>query len=1036
MFDDDHESDLFLEVHLEDFTIYRAHRARSNKSGSVIEGTQSNEMVSLHEINEPNVQHFFFDGVLCHEGKKRYLQQVPFSILSVGGYEDATRSSVEADVWMQSIASKNMDVWYRLGSPSFEYRQYHWTFLWIANLGKHVVDYLHIHEQICLNSFRGSFYDWLRSIHSQDADVEAWFGCYGDRDFRRMVASQANYLFCQAVQVDESYRKHPLWAEIHPWDLCAVPTQTEDLRTPDYFATSKEAGNMITRRKTTVTPYVFRCFQYLPWAKFLYSQAAVPATKTGSPTESLLSNIFLTDNWRLTRSDPSMVQVSIGDVVAIPSDAFSTWKHQGAEWYAYVQSVTCTNKGSKLGLLWLYRPSDTACMKMSYPYAQELFLSDHCNCDDSPVYADEVIRKPCVAFFGQPETSRGEFFCRQQYLEVDSAWITLRPSHFQCRCRQPQARCKYVVGDTVLIASHRSHRKTALEPVVISQINPDQKGKSIKVRKLLRKHRDCGVQGAPPNELVYTDRFDMINPKTITRRCSVRFYTAQEVGQNGVPIPYNRQGMADCYFIASQEQDRVLLPLRPPWPFDVNQGWDPTVQHSSPPLRGLDIFCGGGNFGRGLEEGGAVSFEWAVDHCNEAIHTYRANLGNTNKTKLFSGSVNQYLSEALKGNKHGGLVAQKGEVDVIIAGSPCQGFSLANPNKGNDRGLFNESMVASVIGFIDFYRPKYAFLENVKGMATGGQDRNVLAAVTCALVGIGYQVRTFALDAWSFGSAQSRSRISITVTAPGLMPIPEPPQTHNHPENVMGGSLGKTANGLHTSARYVMPTPFSFVSAVEATKDLPSTEARLYCVKYPDHRMSVNMSTSNRVCASCIPRFPGGSGYLAAHARGFMPQTQVDNYMWGNQIRAGRASKAWSRIKRTKLMPTIMTSPRPDDGVSGNCLHWDDHRLITILEARRAQGFPDHEVILGSIADQWKIIGNSVARPVALALGMSLRESWLTNDLLDEEVADYGKQQIDKLHAQASILQAEEQLVNTLDTNSVKIPQFNPQTERALRRYD
>lgn len=60
-------------------------------------------------------------------------------------------------------------------------------------------------------------------------------------------------------------------------------------------------------------------------------------------------------------------------------------------------------------------------------------------------------------------------------------------------------------------------------------------------------------------------------------------------------------------------------------------------------------------------------------------------------------------------------------------------------------GCFNESMVASVVSFIDYYRPKYALLENVKGMAMGGEHKNVLAAVLCAIVAMGYQVRTYAL---------------------------------------------------------------------------------------------------------------------------------------------------------------------------------------------------------------------------------------------------------------------------------------------------
>ena len=53
---------------------------------------------------------------------------------------------------------------------------------------------------------------------------------------------------------------------------------------------------------------------------------------------------------------------------------------------------------------------------------------------------------------------------------------------------------------------------------------------------------------------------------------------------------------------------------------------------------------------------------------------------------------------------------------------------------------------------------------------------------------------------------------------------------------------------------------------------------------------------------------------------------------------------------------------------------------MTVMEVRRAQGYPDHEVIVGTPSMQWKIIGNSVARPVALALGVALRTAWLANE--------------------------------------------------------
>ena len=241
------------------------------------------------------------------------------------------------------------------------------------------------------------------------------------------------------------------------------------------------------------------------------------------------------------------------------------------------------------------------------------------------------------------------------------------------------------------------------------------------------------------------------------------------------------------------------------------------------------------------------------------------------------------------------------------------GFSLANPNRGNDSGLLNESLVASVVSYVDFYRPKYAVIENVKGMATGGTTVNVLAQVICAFVGIGYQVRTYALDAWSFGSPQSRSRIVISIAAPGLAPQPEPFQTHSHPDDIKGGSLGKTANGLRTASRYSELTPFEYVTAFEATRDLPRTDARITCIPFPDHCMSRNLSILSRVCVSSVPRYPHGRNFITAFMQGYMPRPQIDAFHWDNKVRTRIDSKSWQRVRRNALMPTLMTAPRPED---------------------------------------------------------------------------------------------------------------------------
>ena len=945
--------------------------------------------MSLHEINDLGVRHFYFDGVISYAGRLRYVQKVPFEILSIGGYEETERSSVGSYIWIQSIEGARRCVWYRLISPADEYERYHKPFLWIADLAKHLVNYLHVHASVVLFDLRYRFHDWLQNLYSDHEGVRRWLDQYGDQDFRRIVAAHANFMYCQATQVDRKYGEHPIWEEIHPRILFSIPELVEPTTNKDMYINLTEKGVPVPTRKTTVTPYVFDCFKRLPWGRFLYCQS--PSSSVIHDSQRNSTTRHRMDGPRkqnlevripmdrkpsdaATRGEPKTI--SIGDVVAIPKDKKSAWKTDDAEYLGYVQSVSDTQNGQALGLLWFYRPVDTPCLKMFYPYERELFLSDHCNCRDPPVFADEVIRKIRVAYNGSEDLST-EFVCRQRYVEGDGAWVSLQNSHFQCGCRNTPKRPRYSVGDTLLVASSSQD----LEPVVLLEQDLDGLDGQIKVIRLLRKGRDYGDRNAAANELVLTDRSEIIPMTYVERPYQVRFYSEAEKKEKRIPSPYDRQGASDFFYITTQDQENSeagLEYLQKPWPSFVRQGWDPTSNPSQQKLRGLDLFCGGGSLARGLEEGGAVRFISAVDWSNQAIHTYKANMPIQDHTKLFRGSVNHYLSQALEG--HGAdLVVQFGQIEMICAGHPCHGFSMANPMKGNERGLLHESMVASVLAFIDFYRPKYAIMENVKGMAVGDDKHNVLAQVVCCLVGMGYQVQTSCLDAWSFGCPQSRSRVIITIAAPGLTPLPEPALTHSHPDGVCGGSLGRTANGLHFGSRKLGRTPFKFVTSAEATKDLPATDARTTCIPFPDHRMSRNLSITDWVRVSSVPRFPSGCSFIKACKQGYMPQTQIDRFNWDNKIRSRHDSKSWQRVSRNSLMPTIMTEARPFDGAGGQCLHWDDHRLLTVMEVRRGQGIPDHEVLIGSPSDQWKIIGNSVARPMALALGVSLRTAWLAN---------------------------------------------------------
>ncbi|KAI4097082.1 MAG: hypothetical protein LQ344_000491 [Seirophora lacunosa] len=950
-------SDEFISIDLEDFSIYRPQKIGLQSANQIVqaqlaEKPKSNELVSLHELSATGSASFLLEGTLCFgNSQQRHVQRVVFETLSIGCYEDVSLHTVGSDIWVQSVAGRGSHVWYRLIRATPEYARYHEAFLWLADLAKHIIDYLQTHERekARLRDFKDTFASWLQAIHGTDQDFRRWFSQHPSRDFRHVVAAHGSFLYNQAGQLGPAYASHDLWGEIDPSALNAIPRQPAH-RQDD---------------RTVVTPYVYQCFSHMPWAKYLDPVSSINHQDQSLPDQHM----------RVTLSNGA---VQIGDIVAIKSDSNTAWKTNDDHWYAYVQGLQPSQRGHRLSLLWVYRPADTACQHMRYPHANELFLSDHCNCGDAAIHGFDVAAKVRVALFGNPDASgAAEFFIRQKYNSADSHWTTLRPSDLRCRCNQfeePLIR-EFVVGDTLLVKA--SSPKEVLEPVVLTGYASD--ASTIHVRRLLRKRDDYLDLEADPNELVYSSRIDVCDSSMIVRRCHVRFYTLEDHQASRIPAPYNRKGTGDCYYILSKQHDLGHLEaISRPWPA-MNQGFDPNAVATLTPMRGLDLFCGGGSFGRGLEEGGAVKMEWAVDYSNEAIHTYHAN--SEGSTKIYNGSVNDYLSDAIHHRRHT-VVAQQGEVAFICAGNPCPGFSTANNQKHNVESQRNISLAASVVAYADFYRPQYLIMENVLGMANCSRNdkSNVFAQILCALLGLGYQVRTMLLDSWNFGAPQSRSRLFITATAPGLEPLQIPAASHSHPASVIGRSLGKTANGLPFSAREWMPTPFEYVTIGEATQDLPENiDGRTPCIKYPDHRVTRTFNVIDNVRLSCIPRFPPGMTFVKSARLGWQPPPQMATWHWDSGLRASIRSKSWQRARCNALLPTVTTMNSPSAALTGSALHWDAERQLTVMEARRGQGIPDEEVIIGSPAKQWKIIGNSVTRQVAIVLGGKLREAWLAN---------------------------------------------------------
>ncbi|KAL6071809.1 Cytosine-specific methyltransferase [Balamuthia mandrillaris] len=135
------------------------------------------------------------------------------------------------------------------------------------------------------------------------------------------------------------------------------------------------------------------------------------------------------------------------------------------------------------------------------------------------------------------------------------------------------------------------------------------------------------------------------------------------------------------------------------------------------PLRALDLFSGCGGFTQGLETSGVVKTCYAVEFMDSAAETLRRNHPDVT---VLTGDCNTLLRERIEMDDDEAQTTKtvclppKGELDFIYCGPPCQGFSGINRFKKADDVL--NSLIAATLSYVDYYRPRYFLLENVRGM--------------------------------------------------------------------------------------------------------------------------------------------------------------------------------------------------------------------------------------------------------------------------------------------------------------------------------
>lgn len=189
-------------------------------------------------------------------------------------------------------------------------------------------------------------------------------------------------------------------------------------------------------------------------------------------------------------------------------------------------------------------------------------------------------------------------------------------------------------------------------------------------------------------------------------------------------------------------------------------------------FRVVDLFAGCGGMSLAAVEtarrlGCKAEIALAVDNDEDAIGVYRSNFGvdsmvarRADMARLFHGRLGSPPSK-----KELEIVAAAGNVDLLIAGPPCQGFSsLNNKTRGSDprNRLYRRAVRAAEI-----LRPQSVLIENVPTVRRGRAA--VVDFAVATLAACGYTVFEKVIEASRVGIPQRRKRhILCAVREPGV----------------------------------------------------------------------------------------------------------------------------------------------------------------------------------------------------------------------------------------------------------------------------
>lgn len=393
-------------------------------------------------------------------------------------------------------------------------------------------------------------------------------------------------------------------------------------------------------------------------------------------------------------------------------------------------------------------------------------------------------------------------------------------------------------------------------------------------------------------------------------------------------------------------------------------------------LKSVDLFCGAGGIAEGLRQAGFECL-YGNDADSWAIKTFAHN----HPSAVADGrSIEAIEPSAIRRS----LNLRIGELDALVGGPPCQGFSINAPGRFLEDG--RNSLFNHYIRFLEEFRPKTLMFENVPGLLSFA-DGEIFQEIMSEITARGYQLSAQVLFAAHYGVPQERWRVIILGSRDGYPPL-HPMPTHNAVgrANFRGGRE-LTFNPLPLERSYLK----SMVTVEQALADLPRLRMgegaeEMDYDRHPHSPYAHAMRFgSGKVFNHFAPRLSNQNIERLRHLEPGGSWRDIPHHLLPKGMQAARRSdhtKRYGRLRSDYLAGTVMTKCDP---------HWgavflpDQDRSLTVREAARLQSFPDSYKFLGSRVAQYTQVGNAVPVLLAKAVGRALSDHLLLSGATEGE---------------------------------------------------